>query len=389
MDNRPLTVVQMLPELEEGGVECETVEMAAHLSRTGNRSIVVSGGGRMVTALKAAGSQHVYWKYIGEKSPRCLAYFFPLRRLLTREKVDILHLRSRLPAWVGYLAWKSLPHTKRPRLLTTFHGFYSVNAYSAVMVKGERVVAVSRTIADHIRAAYKTPKERISIIYGGFDDERFDPDRVSRHRVTALLRKWRLPDAKTPLILLPGRFTRLKGHDFFIRSLGRIQHLPWVAVCPGDLNENSDLISGLKNRIADLNLTDRIRLPGHCEDMPAALMRADVVVSASIKPESFGLVAVEAQAMGTPVIATAHGGSLETVRDRETGWLVAPEDEVSMADALAEAVSDNSLASAFGQNGRRWVERHFTARKMFAATMDLYRRLADEGDQDLMRAGVR
>jgi len=388
MQNRLLTVVQMLPELEEGGVECETVEMAAYLVHNGHRSIVISSGGRMVNPLEATGSQHLCWKYIGEKSPRCLAHFYPLRRLLVREKVDILHLRSRLPAWIGYLAWKSLPRAVRPRLLTTFHGFYSVNAYSAVMTKGERVVAVSRTIADHIMTAYQTPEDRIDIIYGGFDQELFDPGRVAQERITALARKWQLPDVKPALILLPGRFTRLKGHDFFIRSLARIQHLPWMAVCPGNLDENSDLVTGLKNKIVHLKLTDRVLFPGHCDDMPAAFMLADVVVSASIKPESFGRVAVEAQAMETPVIATAHGGSLETVRDRETGWLVAPGDEVRMADALAEAVSDNSLASAFGQNGRRWVERHFTARKMFAATMDLYRRLADEGDQALMGAGV-
>jgi glycosyltransferase involved in cell wall biosynthesis len=379
----------MLPELEEGGVECETVEMATHLVQSGHRSIVVSGGGRMVAPLEAAGSQHIRWAYIGEKSPRCLSYLLPLRRLLTRETVDILHLHSRLPAWVGYLAWKSLPRDRRPRLLTTFHGFYSINAYSAVMTRGERVVAVSRTIADHIKAAYNTPEYRIDIIYGGFDEERFEPDRVAPDRVADLFRKWRLPDTKTPLILLPGRFTRLKGHDLFFRSLARIEHLPWIAVCAGDLNENSDLLLGLKERLTALKLTDRVRFPGHCDDMPAALMLADVVVSASIKPESFGRVAIEAQAMGVPVIATAHGGSLETILNRETGWLVTPDDEASMADALAEAVSDKKLALAFGQNGRLWVRRNFTARKMFSETMDLYHRLvASDGDMNTLEARV-
>lgn len=376
MTKRLLTVVQMVPELEEGGVECETVELAGYLAGKGYRSIVISQGGRMVPALTSSGCTHLTWPHIGEKSPRCLKYFLPLRRLLVDSQVDILHLRSRLPAWIGYLAWKSLPGEKRPHLVTTFHGFYSVNSYSAIMTKGQSVIAVSRTIADHITAAYGLRADKIDIIYGGFEENRFDPAQVGDERLKVLRNQWGIHSADIPVILLPGRITRLKGHALFIRSLAKIQHLPWVAVCAGDLTENPDLAHELQDQIDALGLTDRVRFVGYCGDMPAALMLARVVVSASVEPESFGRIAVEAQAMGTPVIATAHGGSLETVSDRETGWLVQPGNDAEMAGAMAEAVTDKPLSTRLGQNGRSRVNRQFTARKMFEQTVAVYERFA-------------
>lgn len=375
-EEKQLTIVQMLPDLDEGGVEAETVETAAYLSKNGHRSMVISAGGRMVSALEKAGSRHVSWRYIGEKSPRCLTYLIPLRRLLIREQVDVLHLRSRLPAWIGFLAWKSLPSEKRPRLLTTFHGFYSVNAYSAIMTRGEQVMAVSKTIAKHITTAYGTPKEKITIIYGGFDETLFDPEKVDAARTDRLKTSWGLDTGATPLILLPGRITRLKGHEMFIQSLKQIRHIPWTAVCAGDTRENADLVEELRDRARAANLEDRIKFVGHCDDMPAAMLLADVVVSASIKPESFGKTAVESQAMGTPVIATAHGGSLETVVNRETGWLVQPGDDISMADALQEAITDRPISRRLGEQGKKRVSERFTSAIMLEKTVAVYQALA-------------
>ena len=147
---RSLTVVQMLPELEGGGVERGTLELGKYLAEHGHRSLVISAGGRLVGQLEREGSKHIPWN-VGSKSPICLKYILPLRRLLQKEQVDVLHLRSRMPAWVGYLAWKSLPKSKRPALVTTFHGFYSVNSYSAIMTKGDGIIAVSESIKKHIQ----------------------------------------------------------------------------------------------------------------------------------------------------------------------------------------------------------------------------------------------
>lgn len=369
---RPLTVLQMVPDLQEGGVEQSTLEMARHLAQQGHASLVISRGGRLVSRLTADGSRHLTYPYVGEKSPRCLLHIPSLRRLIRQAAVDVLHLRSRVPAWVGYLAWRTLPPERRPALVTTFHGFYSINAYSAVMARGERIIAVSRTIQRHIQQAYGVPGRRIEVIYRGFDDTRFDPAAVGRERITALHQSWGVSDPAKPVILFPGRITRLKGHGLFIRALARIRGLPWTALCVGDLTTNPALVAELRMMAQDQGLGERIRFTGHCDDIPAALMLARVVAAPSIQPESFGRTAVEAQAMGKPVVAAAHGGSLETVRHERTGWLVPPGDPVAMADALSRALTDPERANAMGQAGRKWVRTRFNTRRMQEATAKLY-----------------
>lgn len=375
MVSGPIKVVQMLPGLEGGGVERGTLEVGAYLSKRGHRSIVISGGGRMVRQLEEEGSTHLNWR-AGEKSPICLKYIIPLRRLLVQERVDILHLRSRLPAWIGYITWKSLSKELRPKLVTTFHGFYSINQYSAVMAKGEKIIAISGTIASHIENEYGISKDRIIVIPRGFNESLFNPESVSAERIESIRNKWGLKDLTGPIIMLPGRLTRLKGHDIFIKSLARLKHLPWCAVCVGDIKENPGYAAELRKMISQLNLDQRIKFVGYCDDMAAALMLSDIVVSATSKePEAFGRIAVEAQAMGKPVIASAHGGSLETVVHKKTGWLVRPGDDADMAGALSEAIADGGLRSVFGRNGRQWVNENFTVERMCKETLDLYLQL--------------
>jgi len=372
----PITVVQLLPELNTGGVERGTLEIANFLSQRGHRSFVVSAGGRLVESLERGGSRHLSWT-IGEKSPATLRHVLTLRRFLKEESVDILHARSRLPAWIGYLAWKSLSAKKRPRFVTTFHGFYSVNRYSAVMAKGERVIAISRAIASHITEQYGVSEEKIRLIHRGFDEAIFDPASVDHSRVRALKQRWQIDDRQDPVGMLPGRLTRWKGHEVFIRSLSKIKHLPWVAVCVGDGDQNPAFRNMLQVLIIQEGLEGRVRFVGLCEDMPAAMMASDVVVSASsTEPEAFGRVAVEAQAMGKPVVATAHGGSLETVLDQETGWLVRPSDVYALSEALAEAVQDRVKRDRFGAQGFRWVRERFTVKRMCEETLQLYQQLA-------------
>ena len=365
----------MLPELESGGVERGTLEIGAYLCAAGHRSIVISGGGRLCTQLEREGSRHVSWD-VGKKSLCTLRYLLPLRRLLVSEKADILHLRSRVPGWLGYLAWKTLPQEKRPRLVTTFHGFYSINAYSAVMAKGEKVIAISKTVADHIKAHYRVPEERIVLIHRGFDEKVFDPASVATERVEVLRKRWGLTDAEAPLIMLPGRVTRLKGHDIFIRSLCALKSHPWTAICVGDMDEASQHTAHLRTLLTELDLTPRVRFVGHCDDMPAAYLLSDLVVSAtSSVPEAFGRVAVEAQAMSRPVIASAHGGSLETVKPGHAGWLVPPGDAAGLTNALVEAIPAQSLRERYGANGQLWVRENFTMKQMCEKTLELYKKL--------------
>lgn len=370
-----IKVVQILPDLNEGGVEKGTLELGAFLTESGHQSIVISGGGRMVSQLESEGSRHLTWPHIGEKSPRCLKYFFPLRRFLLKEGVDIVHLRSRLPAWVAFLAWKSLPVKRRPVLITTFHGFYSVNFYSAIMTRGERIVAVSRTIADHIREAYDVAAERIVLIPRGVDEKLFNPENVTVERIRNLKERWGLNGNTDPVVMLPGRVTRLKGQDVFLQSLAGIKELPWKAIMVGESDATSEYTRILEKMVGDPDLRERVKFVGHCSDMPAAMTLADIVVSTSTKPESFGRTSVEAQAMRKPVIVSAHGGSLETVLDGKTGWHVKPGDSEALSACLRIALSDESVRKKMGVEGRKWVVSQFTVTKMCEKTVALYQEL--------------
>ncbi len=373
-----LTVVQMLPDLDGGGVERGTLEMGRYLVENGHRSLVISGGGRMVEQLEREKSWHIKWR-IGEKSPRSLRYILPLRRLLLREKVDVLHLRSRMPAWIGYMAWKSLPPGKRPALVTTFHGFYSVNSYSAIMTKGQQIVATSESIRGHIQERYNVDADKISLVYRGVEEKVFSPDRVRQSNLVALREKWGITGNTKPVIMLPGRFSRLKGQDIFLQSLARIKEYDFLAILVGDTNENPAFTEGLVGQIRQLGLKDRVKMVGYCTDMSTALMLSDIVVSAtSTEPEAFGRTIVEAMAMGKPVVATAHGGSLETVIDGKTGWLVRPLDAEDMARALKEALKDGERCIRFGESGRKQVHTNFTLDNMCAQTIEVYRRLLDK-----------
>jgi glycosyltransferase involved in cell wall biosynthesis len=374
-----MKIVQILPELDEGGVEGETLDLATYLAQQGYESIVISGGGRLVPQLIKGGCRHVYWPHIGEKSLRCLPYLPKLRKFLSAEKVDILHLRSRLPAWIGYLAWKSLPANLRPALVTTFHGFYSVNAYSSIMTKGERVVAVSETIRQHIVANYRIEPGKIELIHGGFDVSEFAPQSVNGSRIAQLWQRWLSGRGNQPIIILPGRLTGWKGQDILIDSLALLKDLQFNALLIGDTEENPSFTRKLLERIKHHGLEERVILAGHCEDMPAALLLADVVVSASsTQPEAFGKVAIEAMAMGRAVVATAHGGSLETVVPGVTGWLVPPLDPQKMAEALREALTHPEETFRRGAQGKKWVGERFTARTMCEKTVQLYRSAYDE-----------
>ncbi|MGW8194063.1 MAG: glycosyltransferase family 4 protein [Desulforhopalus sp.] len=368
-----LTVVQLLPELDEGGVEGETLDLAIHLARRGHKSIVISAGGRLVPQLENNGCIHILWPYIGEKSLRCLQYIPRLRRFLLDKRIDILHLRSRLPAWIGYLTWKTLPVHQRPSLVTTFHGFYSTNAYSRIMTKGERVAAVSETIKQHIIENYKIDREKIRLIHGGFDESKFSPDSVAEERVETLRKRWLSGHEGKAVILLPGRFTQWKGQDIFIDSLSMLKNQNIICLLVGDIDASQAYTRRLEDRIRSHKLEDKVVLAGHCSDMPAALLLADLVVSASsTQPEAFGKVAIEAMAMGKPVIATAHGGSLETVLPGRTGWLVPPLDSKSLASALEEALADPQRSREYGQQGLKRANEHFTAQIMCEKTVALY-----------------
>lgn len=375
-DSLPPAVLQVLPMLETGGVERGTIEVAEALVRAGFRAIVASAGGRLVPELTHVGAEHIALP-LASKDPWVIwRNAAKLAALIRDQRIDIVHARSRAPAWSARLAVRRTG----ARWVTTYHGTYTEGfalkrRYNAVMASGERVIAISAFIAEHLMARHGTDPARVRIIPRGVDPRRFDPAIVSGERIVKLARAWRIPD-DAPVVLLPGRLTRWKGQEVLIEALARMQRRDAVAVLAGDDQGRHGYRAGLEALAERRGLGARVRIVGDCPDMPAALMLADVAVSASIEPEAFGRVVVEAQAMGRPVVATAHGGALETVSSGETGWLVPPGDAEALAAALDHAVSlDEETRAAIGARAREAVLARYTTELMCAATLDVYREL--------------
>lgn len=369
-----MKILQVLPELQAGGVERGTVEIAHYLTANGHDSHVASTGGRLVQFLNHGGTTH-HRLNVAAKNARSLVGVLEMRRLLVQIRPDIVHVRSRIPGWVVDLAYKTLPKHLRPTRITTFHGFYSVNKYSEIMTKGEKIIAVSRNIAEHINQEYGVPKSKIEVIYRGIDPEYFNPVRVDSEARLNLRRQWQVPDELTPVLLMPGRFTRLKGHMLLLKALASLADMQWKVVFVGDYKENQRYTNELFAFADQLGLRSKLHFHGQSNDMPLVYAASDLVLNVSGRPESFGRTAVEGMAMKKPVIASAHGGGMETVLPDETGWYFTPNDAYSLADSLKEAFRVQNTWDSIGENGRRHVVAYFTLEGMCQATLAVYNTL--------------
>lgn len=366
-------MLQIIPSLVAGGVERGTVEIAAALVRAGWRSIVASSGGPMVREIERAGAEHVILPLAAKNPMGLYRNIGRLADLITGQHVDIVHARSRAPAWSAYRAAR---RTGR-HFVTTFHNVYGGETrlkryYNSVMAKGERVIAISDFVGAHAAKIYGVTQEQLRIIPRGVDLDRFDPESITPARLIALAADWRLQDDR-PVIMLPGRITRWKGHVDLIDAVALMPNRNFQVLFVGPEEQKPLFRDELVQRIHALGLNSVFHIVGTCRDMPAAFMLADVVISASTRPEGFGRIAIEAQAMGRPVIATDHGGSRETVRPGETGWLVPPGDPAAMAGALGEALSlDGAERLAWARRARGWIASRYDTRQMCDATLGVY-----------------
>ena len=370
---RPPTVLQVLPELVTGGVERGTVDIAGAIVEGGGRAIVASAGGPMTHELARRGAEHVTLP-VQSKNPFVIQRnIHRLADLAIAENVDIIHGRSRASAWSAlYAAKKSGKH-----FITTFHGTYGhannlKRAYNSVMTKGTRVIAISNFIAGHIRQVYGVPAANIRVIPRGVDLFRFNPEVVSRERIISLAKKWRLPDG-VPVIMLPGRLTRWKGQKIFIEATKELARKDIQCLIVGSDQGRLAYRRELERLIETHGMTGNVHVIGHCDDMPAAYMLADIVVSASLEPEAFGRVAAEAQALGRQVIAADHGGVRETVIHGETGWLTLPGDAKALAKTINVVLTRSEAdRQKLCERAKSHIQQNFSNERMFERTLDVY-----------------
>ena len=370
--SRPLTVLQLVPALESGGVERSTLEMSAALVAAGHRSLVVSAGGRLLPALRAAGGEHIALD-VGRKSLATLRLVGPLRRLLAAERVDIVHARSRLPAWIGWRALRGVPEPSRPRLVTTVHGLNSPSRYSQVMVRGERVVCVSATVRDHVLRHYPaTDPDRLRVIPRGIDPADFPraplPVRTARAAVAAADPRL---GGDGPLLLLPGRGTRLKGHadalDLLaaLRAGGSDARL-WM---PGARDPaRAAYVAELESRARELGIADAVAITPPTSAIAGAYAASDLVLQLSRKPEAFGRTVIEALSVGRPVLGWDHGGAGELLRELH------PEGAVSAFDAGALHARAQAVLARDGRLPATipTVPDRYSLRSMQDATLSVY-----------------
>ena len=374
-------ILQVLPSLRTGGAERGCVDIAAAIIEAGGTALVASNGGDMVHDLDRVGARHFNIPVHSKNPLRMWLNSRKLIKIILEFDVDIVHARSRAPAWSCRAAClKAGVH-----FITTFHATYNITSglkrrYNAIMTKGERVIAISRFIADHIKKEYKIDPARLRVIYRGVDVERLDPAAVPAARIISLVEQWRLPDG-IPVILMPGRLTRWKGQSVLIEALAMLEGLKVRCLFVGDDQGRTGYRQELVSLVKNLGLESIIHFVGHCNDMAAAYMLADVVVSASTDPEGFGRVMAEGQALGKPVIGADHGASGELIVHGETGWLVPPGDSVALAATLKKVLTLNtSQREDLAGKAIANVREKFSRIQMCASTLKVYEEILSDSD---------
>lgn len=397
MNSAP-TILQIVPRLETGGVERTAIDIACALARAGARAIVASEGGRMVGEL-TAGGEWLNFPAATKNPARMLRNAGALAEIIRREQVRIIHARSRAPAWSALLAAR---RTGIP-FVTTYAGAYNQKgllkaAYNGVMARGDAVIANSHYTAELIRGRYHLPASRLHIVPRGIDLTAFDPDRLAPVRIAALRAAWGIEEED--IVLLPARLTRWKGQAVLIEAakILKAEGLDrTVFVLAGDAQGRTDYVEALRRSIQESGLERMVRRVGHCADMPAAYALATLTVIPSIEPEAFGRTAVEAQAMGRPVIVSDIGATPETVcappqveAERRTGWRIPPGDPTRLAQAIREALAlDEDARAALGRRARAHAAGAFSVERMARETLAIYDALAGSALRERFDAATR
>jgi len=357
-----MNILQILPELNVGGVETGTVDLAKYLVSQGHKSFVVSNGGALVAGLQSDGSKH-YTLPVHSKNLFTMYHCVgKLVSIIQKEKIDIVHARSRVPAWIAYFACRKT----EAHFLTTCHGYYSKHLFSKVMGWGKMIIAISEIIGRHMVQDFGTPAENIRVIARSVDVNKFNIPREPK------------VNKKAFTIVMIGRITPLKGHPYFLKAMARvINRLPSAKIqiigdaSPKKQAYKEELILLVKR----LGISEKVEFMGNRRDIPEILSKADCLVLSTITQEAFGRVIIEAQASGVPVVATRVGGVTEVIDHEKTGLLVLPKDVEAMADAVLRILNNPDFSAGLVAEAKKKIDARYTLAHMAEATIGVYKEL--------------
>ncbi len=370
-------VLQVLPELEMGGVELGTIEIASELQKQGIKNFVASQGGRLTADLAKMKVKHFSLPLKTKNIFKMRKNANELAKLIKDNGINIVHARSRAPAWSAYWAAKKAG----VHYMTTFHGTYGLGPwgikkiYNKVMTLGERVIVISNHIKNHVLQHYKVDENKLRLVHRCVDVEKFSPDLVSQERIIKATKEYHLPEDK-PVLTLIGRITRWKGQHLLVEALSKMKNKNYYCVIAGDDQGRVNYVDEIKELATKYRLKNRVGFYGKVLDPQALMQASTVVLSTAIEPEAFGRISVEGQAMGKIVVASDIGGSLDTITDGVTGKLFKSGNAISLANALDWSLKlseeeKKKIANAAKKNAKD----NFTKQIMCDKTIAVYREL--------------
>ncbi len=378
-----IKVLQVIPKLGYGGAETGCYDIAHYLPENGCESFIVTSGGELTKFVDKKKVKLIKLPVHSKNPLMILVNTFFLVGIILFYKISIVHARSRAPAWSCLFATK----LTRKKFVTTFHGTYNFSGnfkkfYNSIMVRSDLIIAGSNFIFSHIKENYSeflTPKKKFLVIFRGINVDYFDSSTKLETDEKNLLQKWKINDEKK-IILMPGRLTSWKGQELFIEAINLVKielgYEAFHAVILGN-DQGRDLYKKKLIRLTEqYRLTNQIKFIDHCKDMALAYKVSDIIVSASIEPEAFGRVAVEAQSMQKLIIASNIGGSKETINDEKTGFLFKSGDANSLSKKIIRGLTmDETSVNHMGKEGRSNIIKKFNVEKMCFSTYSEYKRL--------------
>jgi len=376
LSGRKPVIVQILPALVRGGVERGTVEMAQAIQAAGGHAVVISNGGPLVRHIERCGGKHIALPVHAKNPLRWPGLRRQLKTIFQAENADIVHVRSRVPAWLALTLAKSMGIAT----ISTVHSRFTARSflkrrYNAKLLDAGQVIAISDYVHGLITSQYIGVEDRLTVVHRGVDTDTFDPAAVSQARIINFADTVALPE-DVPVIMMPARSSSWKGHHILLDALAKLKDLNFVCLFVGASDGKAGFVKDITDYAHAHGLEGQFRLTPVVDDMPAALMVADVVVMPSITPEPFGRVALEAQAMGRPIVAFAHGGAVESIEHGKTGWLATPGDVHSLAENMRTALTLKPRdRNTFAAHARAHINEHFSTDKMCQETLKVYRRM--------------